>query len=189
MMRALLAAVEPLPPLATAIFGHSLGAVIGLELARWMSRDRRGQLVHFFPAGRPWPGRDTGERADLGALGDDALLEELDRRYGSLSSSLAHPEIRELALPALRADLRLLDSHAYAGPAALDCAVTAFGGTRDPGTTRESLEAWARETAGPFRLELLEGEHFFLEARRETLVTRIVAALSGCPPADGIMRG
>lgn len=177
MMEALIEAVAPLPPLPTGIFGHSLGAVIGLELARWVHTSTPGRLRHLFAAGRPWPGQKTVEESDLHALPDDELLQVLDRQYGTLSSSLSHPEIRDVTLPALRADLRLLDSYRYVSSSPLDCPLTVYGGTEDPATTPENLAAWREETRGRFHVQMLDGQHFFLESHRAKLVAEIVSNL------------
>ncbi len=48
----------------------------------------------------------------MSQLDDEALLAELDRRYGSLSvASFADPDIRALMLPILRGDFSLLESY------------------------------------------------------------------------------
>lgn len=51
MMDALIEAVAPLPFLPTAIFGHSLGAVIALELGRRMHARQPGRLRQVFASG------------------------------------------------------------------------------------------------------------------------------------------
>lgn len=181
MMSALVEAISPLPFMRTAVFGHSLGAVIALELARWMHRDQPGHLVHLFVSGRPWPGTTAPEDRAVHELladgSDEALLQELDRRYGSMSTNLAHPEIRELGMPVLRADLRLLAAHRYAPAPPLECALTVFAGTRDHTTPIASLEGWCSETHGATAIRMLEGQHFFLESHRDPLVAEIVGAL------------
>lgn len=179
MMEALIEAVAPLPRLPTAIFGHSLGAVIGLELGRWMQAAQPARLKHVFASGRPWPGGNAGERRDLHALPDADLLRALDRQYGSLSTSLSHPEIRDLTLPILRADLCLLASYRHAPSTTLACPLTVFAGTADPMTPAESLEGWRQETSGPFRVRTLDGGHFFLESHRTELVADVVSCLDG----------
>jgi surfactin synthase thioesterase subunit len=177
MQKALFEAVARLPALPLAIFGHSLGAVMALELARWMNAANPRRLRHLFVAGRPWPGLPTGERADLVTLDDDAFIAALDKQYGSLTSSLSHPEIRELTLPTLRADIRLLDSHRYVSGIPLECPLTVYGGTGDPATSAENLDAWRRESNGPFRVAMFDGEHFFLETQRDALIVDIAESL------------
>ena len=181
LMRAMADAIRPLPFMPTAVFGHSLGAVIGLELARWMHRDQPGQLVHLFASGRPWPGNPAPEDRALSELlaggSDAALLQELDRRYGSMSTSLAHPEIREMMLPVLRADLRLLAAHRYAPAPPLDCALTVFAGTDDHTTPIASVDGWRNETRGETALRMLEGQHFFVDSHRNRLLAEIARVL------------
>lgn len=173
MMEALTRAVEPLPTQPTAIFGHSLGAVIGLELSRWMQATRPGVLRHLFVSGRRWPGGEPETHEALHDLPDEALLEALDRQYGSLSTSLSHPDIRDLALPALRADLRLLDSHDYQPAPALDCPLTVYAGTADPATDAESIAAWQSESRALFRTHMFEGDHCFIDTHKAALVADI----------------
>lgn len=177
MMDALAEAVSPLPHLPTAVFGHSLGAVIALELGRWMHREQPGRLAHLFASGRPWPGNPAPEDRAVEELlaggSDDALLQELDRRYGSMSTNLAHPEIRELLMPVLRADLRLLVAHRYAPAPPLECALTVFAGTEDRTTPAASLDGWCGETRGETAVRMLEGQHFFLESHRNQLLMEI----------------
>jgi medium-chain acyl-[acyl-carrier-protein] hydrolase len=179
MMAALIGAVAPLPPMPTAIFGHSLGAVVALQLGRWMQASQGARLRHVFASGRAWPGAGAAERADLHTLADDDLLQALDAQYGSLSTSLSHPEIRALALPALRADLRLLASYRHAASTPLDCALTVFAGRDDPMTSGADLTAWRQETRGPFAIREFDGGHFFPESDRRELLAAIVAALEG----------
>lgn len=177
MMAALIDSLERLPGLPSAIFGHSLGAVMALEIGRWMEARRSGQLRHLFVSGRPWPGGGEHRRGDLAALPDPQLLEALGRQYGSVSAALSHPDIRALALPVLRADLRLLASYHYLPAVPLTCPLTVFAGANDPATPTVSLAQWQRETTGPFAIQILEGQHFFLEERCTQLVADVVSRL------------
>jgi surfactin synthase thioesterase subunit len=178
MMDSLITAAAGLPPLPTVLFGHSLGAVIALELARYLHTSQPGRLRHLCLSGRPWPGDPGITRVTPDSLDDDQLLAALDRAYGSGSSSLSHPEIRAVMLPALRADLALLNSHVYRPGVTLSCPITVYGGDGDPGTTPASLDAWRRETSGPFRLVMLPGDHFFVDSRRAELVGDLAAAVA-----------
>ncbi|PKM08452.1 MAG: thioesterase [Gammaproteobacteria bacterium HGW-Gammaproteobacteria-4] len=177
-MRAeLIDAVSTLPPLPTAIFGHSLGAVIGLELARWLQRAAPGYLLHLFVSGRPWPGRETSPTSGGAEQSDTELMRSLDERYGSLATSLSHPEIRAVAMQALRADLQLLDSYRYIPMAPLGCPLTAFSGSLDPTTTLDDMNAWRAESTGPFQLLEMQGDHFFIESQRTIVVSHVASRL------------
>lgn len=179
MMAALTDSLERLPDLPSAIFGHSLGAVLALEIGRWMHARRPGQLRHLFVAGRPWPGGGRRLPGDLAALPDAQLLDSLEQQYGSPAAALSHPDIRAVMLPILRADLRLLASYQYQSPVPLTCPLTVYAGSSDPSTPAASLAGWQRETNGPFAIQLLEGQHFFLETRRSQLVADVGSRLDG----------
>lgn len=177
MMAALIDSLERLPDLPSAIFGHSLGAVMALEIGRWMQVRRPGQLRHLFVSGRPWPGGGEHLRGDLAALPDAQLLDALEQQYGSPPVALSHPDIQPLVLPTLRADLRLLASYRYQPVAPLACPLTVFAGAGDPATPAASLAEWRCETSGPFAIQVMEGQHFFLEERCAQLVADVVSRL------------
>lgn len=177
MRRALIDAVSSLPALPTTIFGHSLGAVIGLDLARWLQLTSPGSITHLFVSGRPWPGYETSPVIGDSEQSDAELLRSLDQQYGSLATSLSYPEIRDVAMPALRADLQLLHSYRYTAAAPLACPLTAFRGSIDPTTTPENVNAWRQESTGQFRIVELEGNHFFIESRRTELVSMVISSL------------
>lgn len=177
MRHALIDAVSSLPALPTAIFGHSLGAVVGLDLARWLQMTSRGPVAHLFVSGRHWPGCEARAVIDDLEASDADLLQSLNAQYGSLSTSLSHAEIRNVAMPALRADLKLLRSYRYTVSSPLTCPLTAFRGSRDPTTTIDDVNAWATESTGVFRTVELQGDHFFIESRRTELVSTVVSSL------------
>lgn len=178
MIDAARAAIDELPKLPLAILGHSLGATIAFELARNLQGDSARHLSHLFLAARPWPGFPSDERKDTATLTDGELLSYMNEKYGSLSTSLAHPEVRELALPGLRADLDLLGDYVWRSAPRLEVPVTVFGGLEDPITPRSSLDAWNKETAHACTVEMLPGGHFFLEAHSDTICTKIASQLS-----------
>ena len=181
MLEALVARVSGLHPQRTAIFGHSLGAVIGFELARRMAQSGSA-LEHLFVSARPWPGGQAASPALAWPADDDAMLAELERRYGGLPASLSHPDIRAVVLPALRADLHLLGDHRYRPAPPLPCPLTVFAGARDPGTGAGALAGWQAETAAAFDSQLFDGGHFFIESHGRELVAAIASRLPAAPP-------
>jgi len=87
-------------------------------------------------------------------------------------------ELLELLLPGLRADVSVCDTYAHVPGPPLPCALTALGGTEDRGVRRDELEAWGRQTHGPFRLEMFPGDHFYLQARAEDVLRVVAGALA-----------
>ena len=159
-----------------ALFGHSMGALLARELAGRLAE--QGQYpVHLFVSARSThPNRDLPL---LHGLSDDEFLTEVDRRYQGIPPQLREQrDILNLLLPALRADVEALETY-HRGPGAppLKCAISAYGGTRDFSVTPEDLEAWQTETVATSRVRMFEGDHFFLETQRATVLADISATL------------
>ena len=152
-----------------AFFGHSMGALVGFELARELRRRRLPMPVHVCVSAHRAPHLsplNPGERP-LHGLPDDAFLSELQRRYGPTPELVESREFADLCLPLLRADLALCETYAYRPEAPLACTISAFGGSADRRVRRPQLVAWRDHTASAFDLRMFPGDHFF--ARRDSV--------------------
>lgn len=154
------AALRAEPPARTTFFGHSMGAIVGYEVARRL--EGHGTVLgHLYVSGRRAPG---GPRPgdDIHTRDDDGILAELALLGGPGVGLLADPEMRELAMPALRGDHAAIETYSYASGALLSCPVTALLGDRDPKVTVAEAREWAGHTSGPFDLRVFPGDHFYL---------------------------
>ncbi|HEX9734271.1 MAG TPA: alpha/beta fold hydrolase [Thermoanaerobaculia bacterium] len=169
-------ALAPLLDLPFALFGHSLGAVVGYETALKL-RDEAGKsplclLVSARRAPRVPP--DDEPTYDLPDAEFRAKLQELE---GTPEEVLVHPELMQLVEPLLRADFELNDTYEPSDRPPLACPVTAFGGLEDPDVAREQLEPWREVTRGPFRLRMFAGGHFFLQEQQQALLAAVAQEL------------
>jgi medium-chain acyl-[acyl-carrier-protein] hydrolase len=148
-----------------------MGALIGFALARHLRRERSAQPVHLFVSGRCSP-QTRNEPIDLKLF--DSVLPEMLRRYnGTPAEALENPELMELVLPVLRADLALCKSYIHTPQPPFNFPITALGGLDDHGVPRDSIEGWREHTTGPFALRMLPGDHFFLNTSRLPLLEAI----------------
>lgn len=152
-----------------AFFGHSMGAIIGFEIARLLRRKHYPQPLHLFVSGRrapqiPDPNPPTYDLPHLD------FLRELRRLNGTPQEVLENPEMMALMLPILRADFTLTQTYSYSAEPPLDCSVSAFGGLQDNEVDPEYLEAWREQTTGSFSLQMFAGDHFFLNASQPQLL-------------------
>jgi surfactin synthase thioesterase subunit/glycosyltransferase involved in cell wall biosynthesis len=163
---------EILPRLTSgpfAFFGHSMGAIIAFELARWLrARGHAGPKSLHVSAARPpvfrldWTPGPEPEEAEF--------LQELRRLEGMPRDVLENPELMRVALPAIRADAALYRQYRYQPTEPLDTPVFAYGGESDPNIRPEHLSRWAEVTSGPLALRMFPGGHFFIQsATREFL--------------------
>jgi medium-chain acyl-[acyl-carrier-protein] hydrolase len=162
-----------------ALFGHSMGALLGFELAAELAR--RGATNpprHLFLSGRnppPVPPR----LPPLGPRSDADFLAGVAERYGSLPAALlADPEMRALLTPILRADFQLVDDYAGHATTQIDAPLTILGGTRDPFTSPGELADWRHHTRAACRVHLIEGGHFFHQQARGDVLRVIAAGLA-----------
>jgi len=150
-----------------SFFGHSLGALIGFELARKLSKQYGFRPIHLFVSGMRAP-QITDSRAPIHSLKESEFLVELHRRYEGLPDEfLQCPDIMKDLLPGLRADFKMYESYTYIDDNPLDCHITAFGGLQDYSVSRKDLEAWRNQTMRAFALYMVPGNHFFIYYERK----------------------
>ncbi len=174
--------VEAVTPLIRhtpyAIYGHSMGAWVGFELMRALRQLHRPLPVHFFAAARRAPDLPA-TLPPLGGLPDPAFITAMQERYGGIPKVLfEEPEIMRLFVPAMKADVQLLDAFTYVEEAPLPVPFTVIGGTRDDRTRPDELRAWKAHTAEAFRVRQIDGGHFFLKDRRAEVTALITATLA-----------
>ncbi|MGB2572476.1 thioesterase II family protein [Micromonospora citrea] len=159
-----------------AIFGHSMGATLGFEVARLIEADGGAPVAHLFPSGRRAPSCARHETVHL--LDDEGLLADVRKLSGTNQAVLGDPEMLRAALPAIRNDYRAAETYAYTPGPKLSCPVTVFTGDDDPKSSIDEAKAWERHSTGPFDLQVFPGGHFFLAQHQPAILRTISAALA-----------
>ncbi|MFJ5779689.1 thioesterase II family protein [Streptomyces sp. NPDC093094] len=152
-----------------ALFGHSMGAVVGFEAARRLEAAGRGP-AQLFVSGRRAPSVD---RDDWQPGTDEEVVAEIRRLNGTGDALLEDEETLRMILPALRADYGAVRRYRYRPGPALGCPVTAFTGDSDPKAEIGEVRAWHTHTASAFELNVLPGGHFFLVDQQEPVLRTI----------------
>ncbi|MGA8085789.1 MAG: thioesterase domain-containing protein [Terracidiphilus sp.] len=160
-----------------AFYGHSLGARIAFEAARELRHRGAPGPAHLFIAAchapqLPWP------HPPMSGLEDSQFLREVQERYGSIPRQVVEDEeLRSLLLPALRADVTMVETCAYSPGLPLDCGISAFGGLQDHTVSQSSLDQWRVQTRGEFHMHMVPGNHFFPQLVESRLPEFISAEL------------
>jgi medium-chain acyl-[acyl-carrier-protein] hydrolase len=154
------AAVRGLRARPTALLGHSLGALLAFETARHLER-----VAHVFVSARRPPDEpDPLGHAALHGLADDAFVDAVAVHYGGIPAGvLADPGLLAKSIPVLRADIALLERHAFRPGPPLPCALTALGGSEDRLADPRMLAGWQRQTRGSFAVRTFSGGHFYFD--------------------------
>jgi surfactin synthase thioesterase subunit len=171
-----------------AIFGYSMGALAGLELAHWLRRAHGLTPLWFGAAACAAPACRTLDASWLDCT-DEAMIDELRRLGATPEELLGDRGFLDLALPVLRADFHLCATYVRTGNelrAPLACPLLALGGRDDSLSEQsENLSAWARETSVRFTQRVIDGGHFFIDTACAELINAIVASIKDTlTPAD-----
>lgn len=154
------------------LFGHSLGALLAFELAHAL-REKGMQLpLAVLASGTNAPSRRDRDARYAQLQCDDDLMAELRELNGTPPEVFNHPEILELILPILRADFKVCGGYRYQARDKLACPIHVFGGRQDA-TSHEALMAWQVETSAGFSLDMLDGDHFFINSEESSLLALI----------------
>ncbi|MFC5752074.1 thioesterase II family protein [Actinomadura rugatobispora] len=148
--------------LPLSLFGHSMGATLGFEVARRLEASGVRPAV-LFASGRRAPSRLRDERHHL--LDDAGLLAAVRELGGSAPELFEDDEVRRMVLPAIRSDYRAVETYRYRPGPPLSCPIVALTGDADPKVTVPEARAWAEHTDSSFALHVFPGGHFYLTDR------------------------
>jgi surfactin synthase thioesterase subunit/glycosyltransferase involved in cell wall biosynthesis len=169
LVAALGAAISPHTDTAYALFGHSVGAGIAFELARWLRGGGRPLPFALVVSGARAPQSRVG-RAPQAEPTREELIAELRARDGTPTGLLDDPEFVRALLPLLGADTALYRSYVYVPEEPLAVPLRAYGGADDPHVSRDDLDAWRAQTTASFERREFPGGHFYLRSARSELL-------------------
>ncbi|MGW3418198.1 thioesterase II family protein [Streptomyces phaeochromogenes] len=143
-----------------ALFGHSFGAILALELARHAHASGLPAPARLMVSGSAAPGVVLGR--DSAGLDDDAFVAQVEQLAGYVHPALADPDLREVVLPVLRADVTLHESYRLTDAEPLPVAITVFRGAEDHIVTTEDCRGWAGLTTAACTTREFPGGHMYL---------------------------
>lgn len=150
----------------TVLFGHSLGGLIGYEVARALPAPPDALVL---AASQPphRSGRATGSIAD-----------DTDEGFTkTLAAKGLDEEMRELALAVLRQDADLAATYEDPGGAPVPCDLHVWGGDADDRVSGEDLAEWRAYAGRSFHTRQFAGGHdFCLETPDVPLALRALLA-------------
>ncbi|MBX7550192.1 alpha/beta fold hydrolase [Streptomyces sp. NPDC004232] len=143
-----------------AVFGHSFGALLAYETVRLLAAEGGPLPERLVVSGAAAPGLPR-PRMDGALLDDEAFVARLRHLVGYDHDAWHEPELRELLLPALRADLEIQDGYVPSPGPALKVPVTVLRGTEDSLVGRADAARWAECAAAGADLVDVPGGHMY----------------------------
>lgn len=142
------------------LFGHSMGGLIAWLVAQQMKKKTKALFVS---ACEPPGCIDVG---GYRKYQNEDVLAQYIMAYGRLSERRRNSTIfREILLPVIRNDFRLLSEYVYEPCAPLDTPLVVFYSKEDALMQHRKMEKW-KEYGGIVRFKQLEGNHFYLEEEK-----------------------
>lgn len=163
--------LSPLCDAPFAVFGHSMGALLGYI---WLSRihERNGSQPRcFIPAGRLAPHLQSG-KPHVDTMDTAALIERVRELNATPDDILDNPEFVDAFLPIIRADFRVNDSYTPT-PCILGCPIHALGGATDPEAPVTQLGRWAELTNLDMTQTNFADGHFFVQTQEDGVIAKL----------------
>jgi surfactin synthase thioesterase subunit len=161
---------EPAPRFV--LFGHSLGAVLALEIARALGRIGGRQPARLYVSGSAGPQHIREKRAT--GLGDDEFLARVEEFAEFRHKAFDNPALRELLLPTLRADVEMHENYRPSSSDPIAVPITSIRGSKDALVSRHAACEWSEVTRCDFKYIEVPGGHMYL-VDAPALVMRSIA--------------
>jgi len=157
--------------------GHSMGTMIGFELAYKIKENGLPGPIHIIFSGRAAPQVSRDNKRRLHHLPKDEFRKEMLEMGGTPKEFFEHPELLEVFLPLLRGDFILTETYVHPPKdVPLDCDITVLSGKQDEDSPEE-VEAWRVHTKGNCDIHFFEGDHFFIHDEVEKVMDVINNAI------------
>jgi surfactin synthase thioesterase subunit len=143
------------------LIGHSLGAHVAFAVAGLL--EACGIELEALVVAAAAPIAPAATETPWHLLPEEQLLDAVLGLGGAGGEVLRHPQMRQIAMPVLRADFRIWYEHLQRTDPqpALSCPLLALAGEGDERAPADAVAVWSAYTTGPFSCVTLPGGHFF----------------------------
>ncbi|WP_230943242.1 thioesterase II family protein [Burkholderia stagnalis] len=161
------------------LFGHSMGGVLALELAKRLVDAGRPPLA-LVASGCAAPHLPSRRRRRLHDLPRDELVQELDLLQGLPAGMLDAQAFIDMFLPTIRADLESRETW-RTEIRALPVPIHVLSARHDALVWTPDLGEWQRYSELPLNVRLFDGEHFFIDTHRPDVLAHLSGVLDALP--------
>ena len=143
-----------------ALYGHSLGTLLGYLLACKIASQRQPMPSHLFVSGRHGPSV-PGTEDNMHLLPDEQFIAKVINYGGIPQQIAAEKDLMALFIPIMKADFEAIASYQYASALSLNLPITAMIGADDYITLDEALQ-WQEVAQQKVIVREFSGNHFFI---------------------------
>lgn len=160
-----------------AIYGHSMGALLGLKLSEKLSEKKHPPPLHLFLSGRAAPSVVDPERKKRYLMPKDEFIDKIRELDGSPDEVLEDDELMNFFEPILRADFQAIETYNHHKRANLPIPIDVFIGSEEKISIQDAYR-WQEETTATVDVKVLTGKHFFIYKQTKYLFDNITERLS-----------
>lgn len=160
-----------------AIYGHSMGSIIGFELCHKLEQQNCNPPIHAFFSGRNAPHISSGEDKKIYNLQDKEFVAEILKLGGTSLKVFEHEELKGLFLPIIRNDYKICEEYVYADKGKLNCNISILYG-KDDDMTADEINQWKQHAKNECKIYEFAGGHFFINDYTENVVRIINNSLA-----------
>lgn len=159
-----------------AVFGYSMGALLGFEVVRELRHRGAPAPTQLMVAAKSAP-QQPSRTPPLSHLPRQQFIDGVRRYFEPPHDGWTIAELVEIVLPILRADLTMCDMYRYRSEAPLDCPIIALSGDRDHSVPVDDVAAWREQTTGYFEMNTFQGGHFFINDHLAEVQRKVLTLL------------
>ncbi|MCE3228022.1 MAG: Thioesterase [Bacteroidetes bacterium] len=152
-----------------AVFGHSMGTLIGFLLTKKILAAQMPPPMHLFMSGRGGPAVIYNDGPPAYLLSKEKFIDKIRELGGSPEEILQDENMMNFFEPILRADFKAVGTYSHQPSDPFDVPVTVMLGINDK-TTMEQAMLWQNETTKPLVVKKFPGKHFFLFGYEENIL-------------------
>jgi surfactin synthase thioesterase subunit len=152
-----------------AIYGHSMGTLLGYLLTKRILEAGLPAPMHLFFSGRGGPSSKPDKEIRYN-LPQEAFFDKLRELGGCPDEVLDDPMMMELFEPILRADFEVVETYLYEPTTPFDIPIDVMYADGED-LTEEDVMAWADETTAGITITKFTGHHFFIFSHTPQITT------------------
>jgi surfactin synthase thioesterase subunit len=159
-----------------AIYGHSMGTLLGFLLTKKIIAHGLPKPVHLFLSGAGGPAVRLNESKRY-LLPKKEFIEKIKELDGSPEGILEDEAMVNFFEPILRADFQAVETFKYEKTNPFDIPMDVFIGLDEKATYEDAL-AWREETTSDVYVREFSGKHFFIYKHEQEIMSIILNKLN-----------